>query len=448
MSELAKTPIGWEVQRLGDFVIYQKGKKPKVINKIQSKDCSLPYVNIKAFEKNIIDEFTDGIGCVLCEDGDFLMVWDGARSGYIGKAIKGALGSTLVKITFPGINLDYAYYYLLSKYLQINTKAKGTGIPHVDPGLLWNYRFPLPPLPEQLRIVAKIEELFSDLDKGIESLKTARGQLKTYRQAVLKYAFEGKLTNKNVKDGELPEGWRYKRLGNLIKNIEAGKSFKCDERPPGSDETGILKVSAVTWGRFNEDESKTVIDMEKIKSQYLVHVGDFLFSRANTLELVGAVVKVHAISKTLLLSDKTLRLRFDESLLDDNYSLYFLKSQSGRRQIQKNSSGNQESMRNIGQEGIRRIEIPLPFSRTEQLLVVSEIESRLSVCDKMEESITQSLVQAEALRQSILKKAFEGRLVPQDPNDLPASVLLERIRAEREKNNAMKAAKPRRAGMK
>ena len=139
---------------------------------------------------------------------------------------------------------------------------------------------------------------------------------------------------------------------------------------------------------------------------------------------------------------------YDESLLDDNYSLYFLKSQSGRKQIQKNSSGNQESMRNIGQEGIRRIEIPLPFSRTEQQRIVSEIESRLSVCDKMEESITQSLVQAEALRQSILKKAFEGRLVPQDPNDEPASVLLDRIRAEREKNKPMKAANQKRTGEK
>lgn len=73
------------------------------------------------------------------------MVWDGARSGYIGKAVEGALGSTLVKINFPCILPDFGYYYLLSKYLEINTKAKGTGIPHVDPDLLWNYEFPLPP---------------------------------------------------------------------------------------------------------------------------------------------------------------------------------------------------------------------------------------------------------------------------------------------------------------
>lgn len=84
-------------------MISVKGKKPKRISKEKTKEYSLPYVNIKAFEKNIIDEYTDGTGCVLCEDGDFLMVWDGSRSGYVGKAIKGALGSTLVKLNFPDI---------------------------------------------------------------------------------------------------------------------------------------------------------------------------------------------------------------------------------------------------------------------------------------------------------------------------------------------------------
>ncbi|WP_083188185.1 restriction endonuclease subunit S [Prosthecochloris sp. CIB 2401] len=87
----------------------------------------------------------------------------------------------------------------------MNSRAKGSGTPHVDPDLLWNYSFPIPPLNEQHRIVAKIEELFSELDKGVESLKKAREQLKVYRQALLKYAFEGKLT----------EDWRKKNADKL-----------------------------------------------------------------------------------------------------------------------------------------------------------------------------------------------------------------------------------------
>ena len=175
MREENNIPNSWIINRLGDFVYYQKGKKPKSLSDIKTSSHSIPYINIKAFEKGIIDEFSNGDGCVLCEHNDFLMVWDGARSGYIGRALKGALGSTLVKIQFPGVNLDYAYFYLQSKYLEINTRAKGTGIPHVDPELVWNYLFPHPPLPEQHRIAAclsSLDALISAEMQKIEALKT------------------------------------------------------------------------------------------------------------------------------------------------------------------------------------------------------------------------------------------------------------------------------------
>ncbi len=191
MAELPKT---WEGVRLGDFVESEKGKKPKNESKKQSDRHSLPYVDIQAFEEGIIGSWTDGTGCRLCHESDFLMVWDGSRSGLVGKGMNGALGSTLVRINFPSMVNNYAFYFLQSKYQQINTRAKGTGTPHVDPGLLWNYEFPIPPKNEQLRIVAKIEQLFSELEKGIDNLRTARAQLKVYRHALLKYAFEGKLT--------------------------------------------------------------------------------------------------------------------------------------------------------------------------------------------------------------------------------------------------------------
>jgi type I restriction enzyme, S subunit len=270
-------------------------------------------------------------------------------------------------------------------------------------------KIPFPSLIEQFQIVEKIEELFSELDKGIENLKTAQQQLKVYRQAVLKWAFEGRLTNENVKDGELPEGWNSATLGTYIKKIESGKSYKCDERPPKAGEVGIIKVSSVTWGEFDEQESKTCFSSDLYNERYQVKEGDFLFSRANTLDLVGACVIVKSFNKTLMLSDKILRLHFEETL-NKKYALYFLRSKIGKRQISNLSTGNQESMRNIGQEKIKQIIIPF-CDPVEQIKVVQEIESRLSVCDKMEETITTSLQQAEALRQSILKRAFEGKLV-------------------------------------
>jgi type I restriction enzyme, S subunit len=119
--------------------------------------------------------------------------------------------------------------------------------------------FPVPPTAEQDRIVAKIEELFSSLEKGIEDLKTAQQQLKVYRQAVLKWAFEGKLTNRNVVDGKLPEGWRSRRISEMIQTLEQGWSPKCETKSShDEDEWAVIKTTAVQRAYFLESENKTL----------------------------------------------------------------------------------------------------------------------------------------------------------------------------------------------
>ena len=355
---------------------------------------------------------------------------------------------------------------------------------------------PLPPSNEQHRIVAKIEELFSELDKGIENLKTARAQLKVYRQALLKHAFEGKLTaqwrtenqakletadalQKRIQQEraqryqqqladweaagkgsrpkapkplppltakelaelpELPEGWRWLKLGDFIDSIDAGKSFKCDEREPRANEIGVAKVSAVTWGEYDESESKTCTDISKENEAYVIQRGDFILSRANTIDLVGACVIARKVTKKIMLSDKTLRIKFDG--FSQEYFLQYLGSRIGRKQIMLLSTGNQESMRNIGQERIRSITVPI-CSNVEADAVIEIIAARLSEVDQLDQTLTTALQQAEALRQSILKKAFSGQLVPQDPHDEPATaLLLARIKVERVTNKA--TAKPSR----
>jgi type I restriction enzyme, S subunit len=336
---------------------------------------------------------------------------------------KTAIFKNQTKILIHGINLllirlsqdalpdffNYQFKYKRRNGEFIRIAQKSVNQSSINQPNLKNIDFVLPPKPAQQAIVSKIEELFSEIENGIKSLFAAQQQLKTYRQSVLKWALEGRLTNENVKDGKLPKGWKITKLGEFIEDISSGKSYRCNERPPQKDEVGIVKVSSVTWGFFDEMESKTCFTKDLLNEKYLIKKGDFLFSRANTIELIGACVLVNKVDKTLMLSDKILRFTFSKEV-SKAYVLYYLRSRKGRKQIESLSTGNQDSMRNIGQEKIRQIEFTY-CSIEEQNKVVDAIESRVSVADKMEESINQSLQQAEALKQSILKKAFEGKLI-------------------------------------
>lgn len=159
--------------RLGDVIQTQKGKKPKLLVS-KPEPGYLPYIDIKAFEKNSFDNYTDGKKCTPCDEGDLLIVWDGSRSGLTGLAHKGYVGSTLQKIWIPNVDNKYLLYFLKSKYTILNSKTQGSGTPHVKPDILMNFAFPLLPLAEQHRTVAKIEELYSDLGRGSHAWKMRR----------------------------------------------------------------------------------------------------------------------------------------------------------------------------------------------------------------------------------------------------------------------------------
>ena len=400
MSEVKKIPKHWQIKKLGEICEIQTGKydanHSTPLGKYRFYTCAFEYLlcdtNRFKGENIILPGNGANVGEVFYYNGEF----DAYQRTYVLNSIK--------------ISPKFLFYHLLCYWRKRNQdKQFGSATNYIRMANFTNYVVQYPPIIDQLAIVSKIEELLSDLDNGKQQLQIAQQQLKVYRQSLLKWAFEGKLTHKNVKEGELPKGWKFTNLGTVLNNIEAGKSFKCDERTPNLDEVGVLKVSAVTWQFFNEFESKTVIGIDRINKDYFVKQDDFLFTRANTLDLIGAVVIVNSIERNLMLSDKTLRFRFNSDVIP-KYILYYLRSRKGRKEIQRLSTGNQESMRNIGQARIKQIEFPF-CTKEEQQIVVNELESKLTVCDKIEETISQSLLQAETLRQSILKKAFEGKLV-------------------------------------
>jgi type I restriction enzyme S subunit len=239
-----------------------------------------------------------------------------------------------------------------------------------------------------------------------------------------------------VSSGHLPNHWTTTSLENIVTALEAGKSFRCIEQPPVDKEPGVVKVSAVSWGSFNEQESKTCPSDKQFNPNYQIHPGDLLISRANTIELVGACVIVGSVAKRLMLSDKILRILVADELKP--WILWYLRSRDGRAQIEARSTGNQLSMRNIGQASLLSIPIPLAPNR-ERLQVVEAIESYLTRLDDAMATLERVQRNLKRYRASVLKAAVEGRLMPTEAELArakgreyePASVLLERILAER-----------------
>ncbi len=336
----------------------------------------------------------------------------------------------ILKPTCELLSIKYVFYFMQIIHISVDTH-KRYWISHYS-----QLPIPLPPLPEQHRIVAKIEELFSSLDKGIESLKTAQQQLKVYRQSVLKWAFEGKLTNKKVVEGELPQGWKYLKLRDITTEKDGlrrgpfGSAIKKEFFVPSGYkvyEQGNAINDDPYRGNYFIDEKKY---MELVN--FKVIPGDLIVSCSGVT--LGRISEIPNDAKPGIINQALLRIRLKYNLIRNKYFILYFRGAFFQKKIFDQSQGT--AMPNlVGIKDFKEIELLIP-PLPEQHAIVGEIESRLSVCDKIEESIEHSLKQSEALRQSILKKAFEGKLVPQDPNDEPASVLLDRIQAEREKNKS------------
>jgi type I restriction enzyme, S subunit len=320
----------------------------------------------------------------------------------------------------------YFFYYAQSLFFidYLKSSMQGVDQPFINKPKLLQIPFPLPPLPEQRAIVSKIELLFSELDNGIANLKLAQEQLKVYRQAVL-----DKTTKTEM----------FAPINTIIDELGQGWSPKCHNEPSiNSEEWGVIKTTAIQAGYFNEKENKKLpADLEP-RVKHELKAGDILITRAGPRVRVGVCCLVKKVRPRLINCDKVYRIRLKECLISPRFFEYTPSSPKYAHMMENLKTGISDSGVNLTQNRFLDLEIPLP-PLTEQHAIVQEIETRLSVCDKVEQDIEENLIRAEALRQSILKKAFEGKLlnekelaeVRRAEDWEPAEVLLERIRAER-----------------
>lgn len=404
-------PPYWQIERLGDVCVEIIGGGTPSTNKNEFWDGNIPWItsaDISGIREVVIRKKTNENGIKnsstnLLPKGSIIVV---TRVG-LGKIAIAPCDLCFSQdcqgliLKNEVISNSYALYFL-SKAVQVfKYESRGTTINGVTKKQLVNLQIPVPPLPEQEQIVAKIEELFSELDAGIENIKTAQEQLKVYRQSLLKWAFEGKLTNENVKDGGLPKGWRKEKLKNLTSILGDGL-----HGTPNYFENGeyyFINGNNLLSGKiFIKNNTKRVDEKEYNKHKKPLDESSVLVSINGTIGNT-AFYK----GEKIILGKSACYFNLLENV-SKFYIRYFIMSPMFMQYANKVSTGS--TIKNLSLKSMRDMLIPLPCF-DEQLKIVEELESRLTVCDKLEEDIEFSLAKAESLRQSILKQAFEGKLV-------------------------------------
>ena len=381
-----------ELIELGSILHMEKGKKPLAQSK-EPADGYLPYVDIKAFEQGIIDNYATTDKSLLCEDGDLLIVCDGSRSGLTGKAVKGVVGSTLSKIYADGLTTEYLRYFIQGKYVLLNTQKKGTGTPHLNANILKKSKLVVPSISEQQRIVSRIEELFSSLDNAVETLQKTKEQLAVYRQAVLKEAFNYSEATDIVELQSIVNDIRIGPFGTMLHKsdyIDGGIPVINPQHIKNQEIHPSMRVS-ISEGKANE------------LSSYKLRINDVIMGRRGEMGRTAAVTK---IEDGWICGTGSIIVRLKPEY-DAVFYSQILSSPDTVHYLEEKSTGT--TMNNLNEDIVKHIPIP-NITTKEQKKIKEALDAKTSVCDNIEQTVNTALAQAEAMRQSILKEAFKGRL--------------------------------------
>jgi type I restriction enzyme S subunit len=508
MSESNGLPKGWAEAMLGDVLRIIRGvsyKKEQAANTPRASYLPLLRATNIGAELDFDDLVYVPPSCVGTEQmllkGDIVVASSSGSKKVVGKASRltadwsGSFGAFCMGLrVVPAVDSQYICYFMQTHEYRhrISELASGSNINNLRRDHIESFPCRIAPLPEQHRIVEKIEELLSHLDAGVRALERAKANLKRYRASVLKSAVEGRLTEQwrkehpQAEDGgmlldrilrerrekwekdelqkfkekgkELPKGWESKyqepsapdtsELPDLpegwvwVKVDRVGKVQLGRQRAPqhhtGTHMRPYLRVANVFEDRIDLSD---VMEMNFTPAEfpvYELHPGDILLNEGQSMELVGRPAMYRGELPGACFTNSLVRFQAHDCL-DRNYALFVFLAclKTGRFQKIATITVN---IAHLGAGRFAELAFPLP-PLAEQEQIVALVEERLSQIDSAAKTIDAELIRSKRLRQSILKQAFEGELVPQDPKDEPASVLLEQIKSTREQEQPKKKAK-------
>ncbi len=473
MNHHEDLPLGWAWATMGLLTENFDGRRvPVKAEDRTAMQGPYPYYGASGVIDSVDDYLFDGTYLLITEDGNLL-----SQSSNIAFVATGRFWvNNHAHVVKPVGNIELGYLQAYANSVNLQGYVTGTTRPKLTQAALNRIPVPVAPLPEQHRIVAETEKQFTRLDASVASLERARANLRRYRASVLKAACEGalvpteaELARSEGRDYEpagvllervlaerrarwesqekrrgkyrepsppdasgmpgLPEGWVWATVGQLVSKSEYGTSVKCTYDAGGLP---VLRIPNIVAGEIDLSDIKYATKTLPIESENALLKGDILMCRTNgSVSLVGktAVVRTE-LEPYHTFASYLLRFRLADADMLPLWFHIYATSQPGRTFFERNAASS-AGQNNVSLTLIHGMPIPLP-PLAEQRRIVAEVERRLSVIGQSEAAVEASLARAGRLRQSILKQAFSGQLVPQDPDDEPASVLLERIRAERE----------------
>lgn len=309
----------------------------------------------------------------------------------------GRCSTEIIPLLPTGVDRSFLAFLLRTDRVINGAMAEKTGsrMPRADVDALLRLEVTIPDsLDEQRRVAARLKAQLAEVDAARQAARAQLRDAALLQRRLLQAAFHQLVCEPLT-------------LGCVLNEIQTGKSFLTAEVLARPDELGVLKVSAVSWSQFRADQAKALKGEYTPAENHRVKQGDLLISRANTRELVGAVVLVERDYPMRLLSDKTLRLVVDESRANKDYLLLALRTELAREHIELYATGTSDSMRNISQDVIASIPILLP-PLDDQCHIVARLKSQLDETDNMAQSVTAQLAEIERLPQHLLSQTFNN----------------------------------------